>query len=75
MVVLTVGGPQAQTVARRVRECDVFCEVLPANITPEKLKAAEPKGIIITGSFSHIPPHSPRKAFVGRRIGSSCSRG
>ena len=55
MVVLTVGGPQAQTVARRVRECDVFCEVLPANITPEKLKAAEPKGIIITGSFSDIP--------------------
>lgn len=55
MVVLSVGGPQAQTVARRVRECDVFCEVLPANITPEKLKAAEPKGIIITGSFSDIP--------------------
>ena len=55
MIVLSVGGPQAQTVARRVRECDVFCEVLPATVTPEKLKETEPKGIIITGSYQDIP--------------------
>lgn len=38
MIVLSVGGPQAQAVARKVRECDVFCEVLPATVTPKSLK-------------------------------------
>ena len=45
-------GPRAeynQLVARRVRECNVYCEIYSYKTDLEKIKAMNPKGIILTG--------------------------
>ncbi|MDE6313820.1 MAG: glutamine-hydrolyzing GMP synthase [Lachnospiraceae bacterium] len=49
IVVLDFGGQYNQLIARRVRECNVYCEVHPYNMDLEKMKAMNPKGIIFTG--------------------------
>ncbi len=55
MVVLNLGGSQAQTVARKVRECNVYCEVYPFTVAEDTIKSMSPKGIIITGGFGDVP--------------------
>lgn len=49
IIVLDFGGQYNQLIARRVRECNVYCEVHPYNMDMDKLKAMNPKGIIFTG--------------------------
>ena len=49
IVVLDFGGQYNQLIARRVRECSVYCEVHPHTIPLEKLRALAPKAIIFTG--------------------------
>ncbi|MBQ2800610.1 MAG: glutamine-hydrolyzing GMP synthase [Lachnospiraceae bacterium] len=49
IVVLDFGGQYNQLIARRVRECNVYCEVHPHNMDMEKIKEMNPKGIIFTG--------------------------
>ena len=46
---MTFGGQYNQLIARRVRECNVYCEIYSYKTDFEKIKAAEPKGIIFTG--------------------------
>ena len=46
---LDFGGQYNQLVARRVRECNVYCEIYSYRIDIEKIKAMNPKGIILTG--------------------------
>ena len=49
IIVLDFGGQYKQLIARRVRENNVYAEILP-NTTPiEKLKDKDIKGIILTG--------------------------
>ena len=54
VIVLDFGGQYNQLIARRVRECHVYCEVHPYNISIERLKALEPKGIIFTGGPNSV---------------------
>lgn len=54
IVVLDFGGQYNQLIARRVRECNVFCEVHPYNISLDKLKEMNPKGIIFTGGPNSV---------------------
>lgn len=54
IVVLDFGGQYNQLIARRVRECSVYCEVHPYNISVEQLKAMNPKGIIFTGGPNSV---------------------
>ncbi len=54
IVVLDFGGQYNQLIARRVRECNVYCEVHPYNMDLEKLKAMNPKGIIFTGGPNSV---------------------
>ena len=49
VLVLDFGGQYNQLIARRVRECDVYCEVHPHTLTPDEIRAKQPKGIILTG--------------------------
>lgn len=49
VIVLDFGGQYNQLIARRVRECNVYCEVHSYTLGIEKIKEMEPKGIIFTG--------------------------
>lgn len=49
IIVLDFGGQYNQLVARRVRECNVYCEIYSYKTDFEKIKAMKPKGIILTG--------------------------
>lgn len=54
VVVLDFGGQYNQLIARRVRECNVYCEVHPYNLPLDSLKAMNPKGIIFTGGPNSV---------------------
>ncbi len=49
VIVLDFGGQYNQLVARRVRECNVYCEIYSYKTDIEKIKEMQPKGIILTG--------------------------
>ncbi len=49
VIVLDFGGQYNQLIARRVRECQVYCEIYSYKTDIEKIKAMNPKGIILTG--------------------------
>lgn len=49
VIVLDFGGQYNQLVARRVRECNVYCEIYSYKISIDKIKEMNPKGIILTG--------------------------
>ncbi|MCR5205830.1 MAG: glutamine-hydrolyzing GMP synthase [Lachnospiraceae bacterium] len=52
ILVIDFGGQYNQLVARRVRECNVYCEIYSYKTPLEKIKSMEPKGIILTGGPS-----------------------
>ncbi|WP_434309975.1 glutamine-hydrolyzing GMP synthase [Hominifimenecus sp. rT4P-3] len=54
VVVLDFGGQYNQLIARRVRECNVYCEVHPYTMSLEALKELHPKGIIFTGGPNSV---------------------
>ena len=67
VIVLDFGGQYNQLIARRVRECNVYCEVLPYTTSLEKIKALNPKGIIFTGGpnsvYDETSPHYQKEIF------------
>lgn len=61
VIVLDFGGQYNQLIARRVRECNVYCEVHPYSMSLEDIKKMDPKGIIFTGGPSSVyAEESPR---------------
>jgi len=52
VLVIDFGGQYNQLVARRVRECNVYCEIYSYRTPLEKIKEMNPKGIILTGGPS-----------------------
>ena len=61
IVVLDFGGQYNQLIARRVRDLNVYAEVVPYTVPPAELKAMNPKGIIFTGGPNSVyDPASPR---------------
>lgn len=54
VLVLDFGGQYNQLIARRVRECGVYCEVYPYTLSLEKIKALNPIGIILTGGPNSV---------------------
>ncbi|MDY4747489.1 MAG: glutamine-hydrolyzing GMP synthase [Candidatus Fimisoma sp.] len=67
ILVLDFGGQYNQLIARRVRECNVYCEVHPYTMKIEEIKAMEPKGIILTGGpnsvYDMASPHGDPELF------------
>ncbi|MBR3172175.1 MAG: glutamine-hydrolyzing GMP synthase [Lachnospiraceae bacterium] len=60
VAILDFGGQYKQLIARRVRECSVYCEILPYTTPLEALIARNPKGIILTGGPNSVyDPESP----------------
>ncbi|WP_415931013.1 glutamine-hydrolyzing GMP synthase [Zhenpiania hominis] len=49
IIVMDFGGQYNQLIARRVRECNVYCEIYSYKRDIEEIKAMNPKGIILTG--------------------------
>lgn len=66
VIVLDFGGQYNQLIARRVRECNVFCEVLPYTTDIEKIKSKKPIGIIFTGGPNSVYENGAPKC--GREI-------
>ena len=63
ILILDFGGQYNQLIARRVRECNVYSEVVPFDISIEKIKEKNPKGIIFTGGPASVyGEDSPRCA-------------
>ena len=61
VIVLDFGGQYNQLIARRVRECGVYCEVKPHTITINELRALDPIGIIFTGGPGSVyDPKAPQ---------------
>lgn len=54
VLVIDFGGQYNQLIARRVRECNVYCEVHPCTISVDKVKEMNPKGIIFTGGPNSV---------------------
>ena len=61
VVVLDYGGQYSQLIARRVRECGVFSELLPHHVGVEEVKRRRPKGLILSGGPASVyAPGAPR---------------
>lgn len=65
VVVLDFGGQYNQLIARRVRECGVYCEVKPCSAPLEELAAMKPIGLIFTGGPNSVYHQDAPKANPG----------
>ena len=54
VIVVDFGGQYNQLIARRVRECNVYCEVVPFNKALAAIEEKQPKGIIFTGGPNSV---------------------
>lgn len=66
VIVLDFGGQYNQLIARRVRECNVYCEVIPYNKGIDAIKEKNPVGIIFTGGPNSVYEENSPK--IGREI-------
>src|SRR5262249_55630398 len=54
VVVLDYGGQYSQLIARRVRECGVFSELLPHHVGAKEVARRKPKGVILSGGPASV---------------------
>jgi GMP synthase (glutamine-hydrolysing) len=61
VVVLDYGGQYSQLIARRIRDCGVFSELLPHHVAIEQIAERKPRGIILSGGPASVyAPGAPR---------------
>ena len=67
ILVIDFGSQYTQLIARRVREFDVYSEILPWDVSPKKIQAINPKGIILSGGPESVTksdtPRVPKIVF------------
>ena len=67
VLILDFGGQYNQFIARRVRECNVYCEVKPYTMSIDEIKEKNPVGIIFTGGpnsvYDEKSPHISKEVF------------
>jgi GMP synthase (glutamine-hydrolysing) len=54
ILILDFGGQYTQLIGRRIRDANVYTEIVPFNTPLEKLKAVEPKGLILSGGPASV---------------------
>jgi GMP synthase (glutamine-hydrolysing) len=60
VLVLDFGGQYSQLIARRIRECGVFSELLPATTAVEKIRERKPKALVLSGGPASVyEPDAP----------------
>ena len=77
VLILDFGGQYNQLIARRVRECSVYCELKPYTVSIDEIRAFDPIGIIFTGGpnsvYDESSPHvDPRIFSLGIPILGIC---
>jgi len=61
VLVLDFGSQTSQLIARRVREQNVFCQLVRHSISANRIRELQPKGLILSGSPASVyGPHSPQ---------------
>ncbi|HEX9482330.1 MAG TPA: glutamine-hydrolyzing GMP synthase [Solirubrobacteraceae bacterium] len=66
VVVLDYGGQYSQLIARRVRDCGVFSELLPHHTPVEEIAARKPRGIILSGGPASV--YAPGAPTLDERV-------
>lgn len=54
ILILDFGGQYTQLIARRIREVNVYCEIVPYDISPDKVKEYKPMGIVLSGGPASV---------------------
>ena len=73
VIVLDFGGQYNQLIARRVRECGVYCEVKPYTSPLAELRAMDPIGIIFTGGPNSVYEETPPVWILRSSLGACLS--
>src|SRR5437764_3714681 len=64
IIVLDFGSQYTQLIARRIREANVYCEILPFNTPAETIVSRKPKGIILSGGPASVyDKDAPKPSF------------
>ncbi|MGH8220355.1 MAG: glutamine-hydrolyzing GMP synthase [Steroidobacteraceae bacterium] len=67
ILILDFGAQYTQLIARRVRECGVYCEIHPWDVNDAQVRAFAPRGIILSGGPESVtdtePPRAPAAVF------------
>jgi GMP synthase (glutamine-hydrolysing) len=77
VLVLDFGGQYSQLIARRIRECGVFSELLPHDAPLEQLEARQPRGLVLSGGPASVyadgaPPLRPELLELGIPVLGIC---
>ena len=54
ILILDLGSQVTKLIARRVRECGVYCEIIPFNASAERIRKIKPKGVILSGGPASV---------------------
>ena len=67
IAILDFGSQTSQLIARRVRECQVYCELFPWKASPDTVLAIQPQGFILSGGPASVTgaetPRAPQEVF------------
>ena len=75
VLVMDFGSQTAQLITRRVRDQNVFCQLVRHDLTADRIKALNPKGLILSGGPASVYGEGSRHADHVQHAGQSNSAG
>ena len=73
IIILDFGSQYTQNIARKIRECEVYCEIHPCTMTLDKISEFKPKGIILSGGPASVLDKGSHLCDPKSRIRIFCS--